>query len=154
MSSGVEAWHEAGHALAAYLQGGVIREVTLESDRAGFEAHVAVEWTDLSADKDAYRLATVALAGPVAELVFTGAGIVEDEGVLFAWRDDWDDAQAQLERLAEDEEECERLRRQILAELYRDFSAPNAYERLARIADALEAHETLDEGLFLELMEE
>ena len=35
MSPGPEAWHEAGHALAALFLGGVVREVTLESERDG-----------------------------------------------------------------------------------------------------------------------
>ena len=154
MPPDAEAWHEAGHALAAHMLGGRVREVTLESDRTGFEAHAAVEWRCLSDSMDARRMAMVALAGPVAEFVFRGEDLLDDPGALFAWRDDWDEAQAQLAKIHESEEEIEQARRAILVELRKRFDEEHGYECLARIADALDAHETLDEALFLEIVED
>jgi len=141
------AWHEAGHALAAHLLGGHVREVTLESEHDGHEGHVAVEWRTTGADDDARRLATVALAGPVAELVFRGQDVLEDPAALSSWRGDLDEAEAQLERLHADPAEREGTRRALLREL-RDCFETRGHECLARLADALDAHVTLDEVLF------
>ena len=96
MPPGPEAWHEAGHALAAHLLGGAVREVTLESELDGFEGHVAVQWGPVGDREEARRSALVALAGPVAELVFRGDDVLADPGALSAWRADWDEADAQL----------------------------------------------------------
>lgn len=159
MPPGPEAWHEAGHALAAHLLGGRVREVTLESEREGTEGHVSVEWDRGSMQDEARRSAAVALAGPVAELVYRaatgdpgGQDLLEDAEALSTWRGDWDEARGQLERLHRDPDRVERARRELLAELYGRFEDARGYEQLARLADALDAHDTLDEGLFLEAL--
>lgn len=150
MSPGPEAWHEAGHALAAHLLGGRVREVTLESELDGLEGHVAVEWRP-SAD-ESRRYAAVALAGPVAELVFRGEDVLTDPAALASWRDDWDEADAQLARLHAAPAERDAARHVILRELHAAFGEPRGYERLARLADTLDAHGTLDEALFAEAL--
>lgn len=152
MPPGPEAWHEAGHALAAHLLGGLVREVSLESDFADHDGHVVVEWSSLSADELARCSATVALAGPVAELIFQGEGVLEDPEALSAWRADWDEAEAQLERLHANPKARDKARLEILAELRIHFDDLRTHEALARVADALDAHETLDEALFAELV--
>ena len=146
MSPGPEAWHEAGHALAAHLLGGVVRELTLESERDDFDGHVAVEWPATKAALHARRLALVALAGPVAELMFRGA--VPNAAVLSAWRRDWAEAEAQLAHLEADPSRRVAMRHGILRELYESFDDVDNYEQLARLADALDAHGTLDDVLF------
>ncbi len=152
MSVGPEAWHEAGHALAAHLCGGLVREVTLESEFDGHEGHVAVEWRGAEARDVARRSALVALAGPVAEVVFRGDDVLEDPSALSAWRGDWDEADAQLAVLHPVAAEREAGRRGLLQELRDVFDASEGYDCLARLADALDAHETLDEPLFLEAL--
>jgi len=154
MSASFEAWHEVGHAYVAHLLGGVVREVTLESERDDHEGHVAVEWHAAPVEEEARRLATVALAGPVAELLFRGEALLEDPEVLCAWRGDWDEAETQLARLHSDPLEREETRRAILRELHRAFDGARGYDSLARLADALDAHVTLDEALFLEALGE
>lgn len=153
----MNAWHEAGHALAAHILGGVVREVSLESELDDHEGHVAVEWSTASRLDSARRSATVALAGPMAELVFRGEDVLEDPdllpGMLAAWRGDWDEAEARLAELHPDEDQREAARRAILQELRELFQSDRGYECLARIADALEAHVTLDEGLFFNAVE-
>ena len=165
MSPGPEAWHEAGHALAALFLGGVVREVTLESERDGLAGHAAVEWpagADVG-EAGARRMAAVALAGPVAELVFRGEDVLDDPDAVAAWRADWDEAERWLgEALARSGETAEsrnaerreELRRAILRELHGWFDESEGYERLARVADALDAHETLDAALFAEAVGE
>ncbi|MFT4540691.1 MAG: hypothetical protein ACI841_002624 [Planctomycetota bacterium] len=151
MSPGPEAWHEAGHALAAHLLNGVVRELTLESELDGLEGHVAVEWPTAATEEcAARRQALVALAGPVAELVFRGEDVLEDPHALSAWRGDWEEAQTQLSQLHAEDEAREAGLRAMLAELHELFAVADGYERLARLADALDAHGTLDRDLFLE----
>ncbi len=129
-----------------------MREVTLESERDETEGHCTVVWQRTAPAHEARRQATVALAGPVAELVFLGNGVLESATTLTSWRADWDEAEAQLERLHLDVEERQRTRLAILQELHETFDGPRNYERLARIADALDAHTTLDETLFQEVL--
>ena len=155
--SSQRAWHEAGHALAAHLLGGLVREVSLESEMDGLEGHVAVEWSSTGEADEARRFAAVALAGPVAELVYRGEDVLEDPGVLTAWGGDWEEADAQLERLhagPEGRAQRDAARRTILRELHGFFDAPHHYESLARLADALEAHVTLDDVLFMDALGE
>lgn len=148
MSAGAHAWHEAGHAVAARLLGGRVQELTIESELDEFEAHARIEWQPASRRELAERSATVALAGPVAELLFQGASVLEDPDALASWRGDWDEADRQLATLHPQEEQREAARQTILRRLHEEFGDADGYERLARVADALEAHGTLDEGLF------
>jgi len=152
MPPGLEAWHEAGHALAAHLVGGTVRVVTLESEIEGLDGHVAVEWRAMREDDAARCSATVALAGPVAELVFEGADLLHDDAARSTWREDWREASTQLARLHSDLVTREDARRAILRRLHSRFDSSEGYECLARLADALDAHETLDEGLFLDAL--
>ena len=145
-----EAWHEAGHALAAHLLGARVVLVTLESELDGHGGHVEVDWTDVA--EHVRGSAMVALAGPVAELVYRGEELLDDPQVWAAWRADWDAAEACLEELESEPALREELRRALLAELQAAFGDPHMSERLARIADALDAHETLDSGLFADAL--
>ena len=153
MHPGPEAWHEAGHALIAHALGGSVREVTLESERDGHDGHTAVEWLRVTTDEEARRQATVALAGPVAELTLHDEEIVDNPNVLSSWRGDWDVAEAELTRLHPDAAEREAALRAILRELYAFFEDERNREALARVADALDAHQTLDEALFADALE-
>lgn len=150
MPTQVQAWHEAGHALAAHLLGGVVREVTLESELDGLEGHVAVEWHQGAHAIDARRFAAVALAGPVAELICLGRDALLDPEALASWERDWAEARTQLESLHPDSNEREKTLRKILRELHEMLGTGQGYERLARVADALDAHGTLDASLFEE----
>lgn len=152
MPPGPEAWHEAGHALAAHLVGGIVRVVTLESELDGHEGHVAVEWRAMPEDDAARCSAIVALAGPVAELVFQGEDLLYDEAALSTWAEDWREADGQLARLHPEQHERETARRTIFRQLRDRFDSIEGFECLARLADALDAHETLDEGLFLDAL--
>lgn len=148
MAPYAQAWHEAGHALMAHQLGGSIRHVTLEPEEAGAEAATAVEWSSLSRHELARCSATVALAGPVAEMHFRDEDAWEDTSLASAWRADWAEAEHHLGVLAGEAGELESVRDRILAQLRRWIGDPPVQERIARIADALDAHGTLDETLF------
>lgn len=140
-------WHEAGHALVAHWQGAEVRWVTLESDRDDHEGHTEVAWRGLDTRERLRRSAMVALAGPVAEMLETDVD-PEEPDVLATWQGDWDEAVACLRVLAPDERERDRLLRRLLGQVRAFLAEPSVRERLARVVDALDAHETLDATLF------
>lgn len=155
MPPGPEAWHEAGHALAARLAGGRVLLVTLESEREEHEGHVEVDWSGVGAGPEARaRLnALVALAGPLAELLREGEHVLADPDVLSSWRGDWSEARATLAEFELDPSEVERQLERLARELRTWFEDPRAEEQLARIADALDAHGTLDETLLADALD-
>jgi hypothetical protein len=145
----ISAYHEAGHVLMAHLFGGEVQETTLETEREGHQGLTAVVWRG---QDEAGRLrcsAMVALAGPVAETLWRGEEILAED--LETWRADWEEVDAGLAALAQPHER-EALRRKWLAEVAGELQDPDTWERLCRIADALQAHETLDRGLLDELL--
>ena len=147
MYPGPEVWHEAGHAIVARWQGALVRWVTIESDRDDHVGHTEVAWVGFDAEERARRSAMVALGGPIAELLETDLD-PEDHDALSSWRGDWEEAEDCLRTLAPRPDERERLRRAMVRAIRAFLSAPDVRERLARVADALDAHETLDETLF------
>lgn len=147
MAAGPEAWHEAGHAVAAIAYGGVVKYMTLDSEFDDHDGHVEVAWHLPPGEDRSRRLAAVALAGPIAELVHLGEDRLDSPEVLSSWSGDWSEAEGCLEELHPDEEHRTRLRRELVREVRALFENPEVYERTARVADALEAHGSLDDTL-------
>lgn len=152
MAPGAEAWHEAGHAVAALVYGGEVRLVTLESELEGHAGHVEVAWHQPESPSRARRLAAVALAGPIAELVHLGEDALDDPRALSSWSGDWSEAEASLGAAVKSEADRDALRRELVREVRALFEDPQVYERTARVADALDAHGTLDELLLEEAL--
>ena len=143
-------WHEAGHALVAHLQGGLVVLVTTESEEAEREGHTEVHWREPQGPELSRKLALTALAGPLAELLFSGTTILEDHKLLAAFGLDCDEFEQRLDDLAQTPEQRQSLARELASELWQLYADAEIEERLARIADMLAAHETLDETLFLD----
>lgn len=148
MAPYAEAWHEAGHAVAAHLYGGRVRLLTLESPDENQDGAAAIEWGDMDPRRLARCTAAVALAGPLAELAFGDSGDWESAGLHAAWRSDWEEAEASLVRLESEPNAREELRRALVREVRSLLDVPAAQDAVIRVADALDAHRTLDEGLF------
>lgn len=145
---GAEAWHEAGHALVARLLGGRVRWVTLESEEDGLDGHAAIEWGGASPRELATRSARTALAGPLAELAYRGSTEPPEFTDFAAWERDWNEVERTASELEPDPAERGGLVRRWIEEVRGMLAEPEVAERLARVADALDAHRTLDEGLF------
>lgn len=141
------AYHEAGHALAAHLLGGEVRIVTIEPDRDDGprrEGDTQVVWRRARmTDKEwAHTTVQVCLAGPVAEMLYTGEPY--HPGLVAEWAGDWQEAWTaavvvhpnERRRLAYLEDESIRL--------YRRLKQEPTWSALASIADNLLAHETLE----------
>src|SRR4051812_28257901 len=100
------AYHEAGHALMATSLGGKVQQVTIEpdsddgSDRQG-DTRVVWRRSRLS-DKEFANIAVqVCLAGPVAEMIYSGNPY--HPGLVAAWAADWREAWAAAAPLHADE---------------------------------------------------
>lgn len=148
-----DAWHEAGHAVVAHALGARIVCLTLEAEEEDFQGRATVEWPAASPRDHAARSAQVALAGPIAELIHFGAGAPDALEQARAWEADWLEVERCAETVAPDPEErtawIERWFRAVEALI----SPPPMQERIARVADALDAHGTLDETLFEDCVE-
>lgn len=144
------AYHEAGHAYLAHRLGGLVVAVTIEDEDGELMGRTTVHWRSGDANERRRRSALVALAGPVAEARWRGD--VELLAALSAWRADWQEAQAALRASAPAAEQPALLQR-WLREVRDELDDPDGWERLCRIADALEAHGTLDEDLLADVFD-
>jgi len=144
----VEAWHEAAHGVVARLLGGDVRWLTLEADEVEFGGRSEIAWPPASALEHASLSARVALAGPIAELERFGDDDLGDPRVLSAWEADWAEVERCAGLVAQDEEERRSAIRTWMAEVRGLLRQPDVEELVARVADALEAHRTLDGTLF------
>ncbi|QDU65350.1 hypothetical protein [Engelhardtia mirabilis] len=143
-----EAWHEAGHAVVAHLLGGRVRELTLEAEEEHLEGRASIEWRGLDASALAVVSGQVALGGPLAELLFRGDDSLDDPELLSTWEQDW----SEVERCARVVEANAALRARLIRtwidRVQGLLADDRVEERIARVADALDAHGTLDEELF------
>jgi len=139
------AWHEAGHAMMAVLCGGTIERVTIEppdDDGPVRYGDTVTRWSGMSARQLAEAEIRVSLAGPVAEMIYSGERI-DLEGVE-EWSGDWATAIAAARTLSKNESSARKLLNSVTDEIYQSFDSPNAWAAISAIADDLLAHETLD----------
>ena len=93
----IVAYHEAGHALMAVLLGGKVKHVTIEPDdddgpaRQG-DTQVLWRHAGISEKEFAKKVVQVSLAGPVAEMIYSGDPY--HPGLVAEWAADWREAWA------------------------------------------------------------
>lgn len=141
------AYHEAGHALMAMLLGGEIRFVTIEPDaddgpdRQG-DTHVL--WRrPKNGDKEfARKTVHVSLAGPVAEMIYSGDPF--HPGLVAEWAADWHEAWNSASLLKPDERQRLEYLEQVSVQLYHRLKGDGLWAALASLADNLLAHESLE----------
>jgi ATP-dependent Zn protease len=89
------AYHEAGHALVALLLGGKVKHVTIEPDyddgpdRQG-DTQVLWRLSEISNKEFLKKAVQVSLAGPVAEMIYSGDPY--QPGLVAEWAADWREA--------------------------------------------------------------
>lgn len=144
--SELTAYHEAGHALVALLLGGEVRLVTIEPDhddgplRSG---DTQVLWRRAGGEKQfAAKEVQVCLAGPVAEMIYSGDPF--HPGSVPEWANDWREAWRAAAPLHSDERRRLAFLEQTSVELHRLLRSDNYWSALADLADNLLAHETLE----------
>lgn len=145
--SDVVAYHEAGHALMAFLLGGKVRLVTIEpddDDGPDRQGDTQVLWRR-SADTDegfAKKAVQVSLAGPVAEMIYTGDPY--HPSLVAEWAADWQEAWEAATPLHREERKRLEYLEQVSIQLYHQLKQDEMWAALAALADNLLAHETLE----------
>ncbi|MDB5337211.1 MAG: hypothetical protein JWN70_2830 [Planctomycetaceae bacterium] len=141
------AYHESGHALVAIMLGAKVRSMTIDPDRDdGPERYgdTQIRWrkSRFSARQLAENAVQVCLAGPVAEMVYTGDPY--HPGLIPEWAADWQAAWVAAEPLHADERQRLTYLEQVSINLYHLLKRDEMWAALAALADHLLAHETLE----------
>jgi hypothetical protein len=147
LMSEVNAYHEAGHAFMAVYVGARVRSVTIEpedDDGPARYADIQVEWPlrRFGARELREKSVLVALAGPVAEMLYTGEPY--HPGFVAEWGADWKTAWQEAASLVPDERKRLGYLEQAAAELYRLLDQEQPWAAIAAIADHLLAHDSME----------
>lgn len=145
--SEIIAYHEAGHALMAVLLGGKVKQVTIEpddDDGPDRQGDTQVLWRRSGiSDEDFVKIAVqVSLAGPVAEMIYSGDPY--HPGLVAEWAADWREAWEAATPLHPVERQRLEYLEQVSIQLYHRLKQDDLWAALASLADNLLAHETLD----------
>jgi hypothetical protein len=149
------AYHEAGHAFVAVYAGGRVQRVTIEPDwddgpqRYG-DTQVAWSRRRFTPRELAEKLVLVALAGPVAEMIYRGEPL--HPALVAEWRHDWGQAWDEAAEVVPDEMLRTKWLEARAVGLHGLLSDDKHWDALAGVADHLLAHETLDEAMFAEVI--
>jgi hypothetical protein len=150
----VVAYHEAGHAMVAWQLGGRVRLVTIDPDNddgPAWEGGTEIRWRRSEGERElARKLVRVSLAGPVAEMLYTGDPY--HPGMVAEWAADWHAAWESAQLLWPDERQCLASLEQISLELYRHLNQESQWAALAALADNLLAHDTLERDEIEEIL--
>lgn len=141
------AYHEAGHALVAWLLAGEVRQVTIEPDHDDGperEGDTQVLWSRSTlSDQEFAKLAVqVCLAGPVAEMIYTGDPF--HPGFVAEWSADWREAWNAAIPLHANERQRMGYLEHVSIQLFHQLKQDHLWAALAALADHLLAHETLE----------
>lgn len=143
------AWHEAGHAWAALVVGAKVHSVSIAPDNDDGPRRfgdTVIHWSRkrFSGKRLAVALCRVALAGPVAEMLYSGHPF--HPGTVCEWSQDWHAAHEAISFVPERQRRLALLE-QTTIELYEQFSDDSHWQPISAIAEQLLAHEILDEEL-------
>ncbi len=139
----ITAWHEAGHAVVAVLSGGVVDTVTVEVSDASAAGATGVFWRNASNTRaQCVNDIHVALAGPIAEMIFVGdydyLRIKQEHAV------DWEVVAAAVERMGLDAVAAQKLLTSIATNLYQRLREDAVWCAVADVAERLELDGTID----------
>lgn len=154
--SETDAYHEAGHAFMAVFVGARVRSLTIQPDRDdGPQRHadIQVEWPlgRFTAGQLQEKQVLVALAGPVAEMIYSGEPY--HPGFVGEWAADWRHAWQAAAVVAKPERQRLAYLEAVTGQLYRRLDQSDHWAVIAAIADNLLAHETLEGEDIVEIVE-
>ena len=150
------AYHECGHALMALLLGGQVRRITIEPEnddgpaREG-DAQILLPRKGIGKKQFAESTVRVSLAGPVAEMIYSGEPY--HPGFVAEWANDWRAAWEAAAGLHADERTRLQYLERTAVELYHRLRQDDLWAALASLADNLLAHETLESEEVEEIVE-
>jgi hypothetical protein len=153
--SELTAYHEAGHAVVAQMLGGIVSRITIEPEnddgpeRFG-DTQVLWRRSQLTDTAHPKRLVEVCLAGPVAEMIYSGNPY--HPGLVAEWAVDWREAWIAAIPLHAKEEPRLKFLEQTSIQLYHRVKRDEIWAVLASVADNLLAHATLDQDQFADVV--
>lgn len=150
------AYHEAGHALIATLLGGRVKSVTIapdDDDGPRRFGDTQVHWRRSVSERDLHEHGIrVALAGPVAEMLYSGDPF--HPGTVAEWASDWQAAWELAEPFFPDHRKRLAYLEEVTRQLHRQLDAAPHWSAVAALADHLLAHETLELEEVREIVDE
>lgn len=144
------AYHEAGHAVVGFALGGTVESIQIggEHDVVGVrqfgDCRIAWRSTVQSDRIHLQRELLTILAGPAAEIVYAGRSL--DLEMLKTWKQDLDLAWILAEKMTPRLHEKQQLMSEALQQLQSIIRTEKCWSAVAAVADALLAHEFLEES--------
>lgn len=149
----ITAWHEAGHAMMAVLCGGMIERVTIEPPDDDWPVRYGdtiTRWSGMTARQLAEAEVQVSLAGPVAEMIYSGERMELEH--VEEWSGDWATAINAAKSLSNNEFSAKKMLASVSDDLFRTFESENGWAAVSAIADELLAHETIEHETVSEII--
>ena len=145
--SEISAYHEAGHAFMAVQLGARIRSITIDpawDDGPARFGDAQIEWPAgaCSERELCEKMVMVALAGAVAEMIYSGEPY--HPGFVAEWAADWSQAWQAAAAIYGDEVARLKYLEKITVQLHKTMGRDDQWAALAAIVDHLLAHETLE----------
>lgn len=142
--------------MMALLLGGRVQQVTIEpNDDDGPRRYgdTQVRWRRSDSEKEfAKKAVQVSLAGPAAEMIYSGDPF--HPALVPEWAGDWRDAWEAAALLHVDERKRLEYLEQVSIQVYHRLKHDDMWAALAALADHLLAHETLEREQIEEIVEE
>lgn len=148
------AYHEAGHAFAAAYLGARVLSISIEPDKNDLpdrEGEATYSWRrgQFTHAQEMQNIMFVALAGPVAEMIYSGEPL--HPGFVPEWAVDWQQAMDAAASIQPDERKRLALLEQLVRRMHELFRRDEHWAAIAAVADNLIAYETLDEDQLEEI---
>lgn len=150
------AYHEAGHAVAAWLFGGRVGWIRLDPEEDELprrSGETRVLWPRKLREDAVFpgRVALVALGGPVAEAIYSGDPF--HPSAVREWQDDWQIAWGQAAAIVPKEAERMAWLEDQTRRVNQLFRQDSQWSAIAAVADHLLAHDEVEREDFEELVE-
>ncbi len=140
------AWHEAGHATMAIIQGGFVEHVTLEppnDEGPNRYGETITRWPGRMSQLELLKSEIlVSLAGPVVEILYSSER--RDISEVAEWKADWIRAIASARSCTRSESDAQKLIQRCESEIVSVYEAPKLWSGVSAVAEELLAHYTLE----------
>lgn len=132
-------YHEAGHCVMAVVCGAIVERATIAPEQDGFHGIVDIHWPR---DAKSVDMLSVALAGPVAEMIYRGEPY--HPGAVPEWAHDWQQAWRLCRALVRSDSDCMKFLENLTRKLHRQFTDDRWWGAISAVRDLLDAHDELE----------